>query len=338
MKQETASISSLEAGQRMVASKAKTPASRPLPPAREQVNGVLIVDKSEGITSFSAAAKVRRMLGQKKAGHCGALDPFATGVLVVCLNQATRIADHFLSQEKEYRFTVRFGVETDTLDKTGQVVRTWEGAPIAEETLMEGLEALRRARSQRTPIYAAARVNGRRLYEYARRGEQVELPEREITIHRLDLLSYQWPETELVVRCSKGTYVRQMAADLGSALGCGAHVTRLRRLASGQFRIEQAIPLTDVSGAEDFAERAMQGMISMNDALAHLPAIAIEDRETLARLRNGGLDPEWERRCRDDLPPHPGPFRLTTPQSRLLALWRPNPVPGQGRRLRLFNE
>jgi len=291
-------------------------------PSAVGVNGVLVLDKPEGMTSFSLAALAKKLLGVKKVGHCGTLDPFATGVLVICVNQATRIADQLSLQDKLYRFSIRFGIETDTLDKTGQVVQTYNGPPIHEDGLLAALGKFSGPYRQQVPRYAAVKVQGKRLYELARKGIEVDLPVRDVVIHHLELLGYEWPEAQLEVHCSKGTYVRQLAADIGIMLSCGAHVNELRRLASGPFDIAKAISL------EELKQAAKTGLwktklISMNDALAHLPELSIEDEGLLKNLYNGHLDPEWEASSRDQLAKKGGPVRLLATEDHLVALWWP---------------
>jgi tRNA pseudouridine55 synthase len=299
------------------------------------VSGILVLDKPEGLLSFAMVSKVRRMLSIKKAGHCGTLDPFATGVLVICLNRATRIADQLLQQDKRYRCTVRLGVQTDTLDKTGRVTKTFEGGAVGEGELQGALESFRGSLTQQTPLYSAARVQGKRLYECARAGVAVDLPEREVRIFSLELLGYEWPEAVLEVHCSKGTYIRQLAADLGEKLGCGAHVSQLRRLSSGPFHIEDALSLEELEEAHRSGAWT-EKVISPSEAVGHLPFIVVENEETLGRLRNGHSDPAWESRLRIESPEHAGPVRLVDRDNRLVALWWPGRGRDRGRRLRLF--
>lgn len=285
-------------------------------------NGVLVVDKPEGMTSFSLVAKIRKRLRLKKAGHCGTLDPFATGVLVIGVNQATRIADQLSLQDKLYRFSIRFGIETDTLDKTGQIVRTYDGPAVPKDALLAALREFTGSCTQKVPRYAAVKVRGKRLYELARNGVEVDRPARQIVVHDLQLIHYEWPEAQLEVHCSKGTYVRQLAADIGRMLGCGGHVKDLRRLASGSFDIGNSVSL------EELEQTAADGrwktqLISMNDALAHLPEISIEDERVLKNLYNGHLDPEWETSRRGRFNQQSGPVRLLAGGDQLAALWWP---------------
>jgi tRNA pseudouridine55 synthase len=313
------------------------PGSASRQPLRKlEVSGVLLVDKPTGLTSFAVVAQVRRQLHLAKVGHCGTLDPFATGLLILCLNQATRIVDQLLVQDKAYRCTLHLGVVTDTLDHTGKVLTGYAGAPPGEEQLHRVLAGWRGAHRQRVPKYAAVKVHGQRLYALARQGVEVETPHRDVHIHRLELVSYQWPEAVLEVSCSKGTYIRQLAADIGEALGCGGHLTQLRRLASGAFHVDQAICIADGDAwKEQSAWR--ERLISPHDVLNHLPAVTITDRDVLAALQNGHLDAAWESEYRRVLPcGETEVVRLVTDHHQLLALWWPGAAPGT-RRLRMFH-
>jgi len=299
------------------------------------VSGLLVVDKPAGMTSFDVVARVKRGLNLQKAGHCGTLDPFATGVLLICINRATRIADQLLFQDKTYRFVIRLGVETDTLDATGNVTRTHAGGPVSREALEAVLAGFRGKVLQRVPHFSAVKFNGDRLYKLARGGMKVDLPPREVEVHGLDLTRYAWPEATLAARCSKGTYIRQLAADIGSALGCGAHVRELRRISSGPFAIDQAASLDDVLGTPAASARA-PGFIAVNEALGHLEGVKIEDPGVVKALHNGYLAPEWEEESRKHLHGREGPVRLVDGEYRLLALWWPCRESGDHRRLRVF--
>lgn len=307
----------------------------PRPPKDTVTSGILVIDKPEGTTSFGVVAQIRRVFALKKVGHCGTLDPFATGVLLVCLNQATRISDHLISMDKIYRFTVRFGEETDTLDLTGQITATSDAPAPGEDRLREVLRGFSGTQTQRTPRFAAAKVGGKRLYELSRRGIEVEPPDREITLHRLELLGYEWPHAVFEVHCSKGTYVRQIAADIGSALGCGAHVTSLRRLVCGRFDLGAAVELDRLVDPRH-AERWTERLVSMHSALDQLPAVTVEGR-ILERLCLGNLDPVWETEQRGRFAGLKGPVRLSTREQVLIGLWWPNPDAGR-HKLRLLAE
>ena len=300
-----------------------------------EAGGILAVDKPEGPTSFAVVHRIKKRLNLKKAGHCGTLDPFATGLLLVCINQATRISDQLLDQDKVYRFGVRFGVETDTLDRTGKVTRTHDGPAPSREELNGAVDAFRGVCLQKVPRYAAVRVEGKRLYELSRKGVEVERPEREVCIRKLELLSYQWPDATFETCCSKGTYVRQLAADMGHRLGCGAHVSELRRLASGPFHVDRAVEFQDVEGEAEVHcwERKL---ISMNEALAHLPHVLVEDAGTIRRIRDGQMSREWEVAHREKFSGSGMPVRILGADGRLAALWWPFSETPSQRRLRVF--
>ena len=292
-------------------------------PSPSRVSGVLVLDKPENMTSFSVVSRVRKSLGVKKVGHCGTLDPFATGVLVICLNGATRISDQLSLQDKLYRFSAHFGLETDTLDRTGQVIHTYSGPFISEQELLETISGYVGPYHQNVPRYAAVKVQGKRLYDLTRKGIEVELPSREVFVHQLKLLGYTWPVAVMEVHCSKGTYVRQLAADIGRELGCGAHVTALRRLASGSFGIGEAISLEELQRVSKISAAWQAKVVSLSEALAHLPALMIEDQQILSGLANGHLDPAWQSGNRRHLSGNKTPVRLLASSGHLLALWWP---------------
>jgi tRNA pseudouridine55 synthase len=298
---------------------------------RPSLSGVLILDKPEGITSAKAAAKVKKLLKPRKIGHTGTLDPFATGVLVLCLNEATRAADQIVGLDKVYRATLSFGVETDTQDKTGNVTGRSDRT-VCEKDLLEVMGDFRGVCVQTVPKFSAVRVDGRRLYELSRKGIEVELPEREICINSLTLQSFDWPEAVVEVCCSKGTYIRQLASDIGARLGCGAHLSALRRTRVGSFTLDRALRLEEDSSAAS----ARGSIIALNEALSHLPAVTLTDGRSIALLRNGQLDPEWETKQKEFFNTCPDAVRIVTDTNRLAALWWPGSSPGGPRRLRVF--
>ena len=293
--------------------------------------GVLILDKPEGMTSAGAAAKIKKLLGPRKIGHTGTLDPFATGVLVLCFNEATRAADQITGLDKVYRSTLSFGVETDSQDRTGKVTRQ-SALTFSEKDLLEALQTFSGECVQTVPKFSAVRVSGRRLYEFAREGIDVELPERRICIHSISLQSFRWPEAVIEVRCSKGTYMRQLAFDVGRKLGSGAHLSALRRMSVGPFTLERAIQMDE----ETSAVSAAAGIIRLNEALSHLPAALMRDQESLGRLRNGHLDSAWEKEQKEHFFTWSDAVRIVTATDRLAALWWPKAAPDGSRRLRVF--
>jgi tRNA pseudouridine55 synthase len=206
------------------------------------LSGILLIDKPEGVTSFDVVRRARRALKVRKIGHLGTLDPFATGLLPLCLGEATKLVPYLQPGPKAYRATLKLGVATDTQDLTGQVVSQCGTLP-DHEAIRAAAGRFVGEISQVPPMYSALHHQGERLYKLARRGEVVELPPRLVTVHELVVEEIVLPAVTIRVRCSQGTYIRTLAADLGAALGCGAHLTALRRTEVGSFRVEQALEL-----------------------------------------------------------------------------------------------
>lgn len=235
------------------------------------MNGFLVVDKPAGWTSHDVVAKVRNAAGRLKVGHAGTLDPMATGVLVLCFGNATRLAEWATGADKQYQAVVTLGAETTTYDATGEVLVSRPVA-VSRSELEVALARFRGEISQRPPAYSAVQVGGQRAYDVARRGGAVELAPREVTIRELILLAYDPSVVTLDITCSKGTYVRSLAHDLGQALGCGAYLSALRRLRSGAFTLEQAVKLDDVVAA--MRERRGEALLQpLALAVADLPLL-----------------------------------------------------------------
>jgi len=232
------------------------------------VDGVLVVDKPGGPTSHDVVDRVRRALRTRRVGHTGTLDPFATGVLPVCVGRATRLARFLSGGEKEYVATVRLGFATTTDDRTGEPL----GAPVPVDTTPEALAAaldgLMGSFDQVPPAFSAKHVGGRRLYELARRGVAVPRAATPVTVHAIRLLGREADTVEIAVRCSAGTYVRALARDLGERLGTGAHLTALRRTRSGPFDLSQSVSGDDLAGA-------VERMIPLARLLLDLPAVTV---------------------------------------------------------------
>ena len=213
------------------------------------VNGILLLDKAEGWTSQDCVAKLRGILREKRIGHAGTLDPLATGLLVVLVGRATRAAAWAEAEEKEYITAFRPGVVTDTQDITGNVLRSCGVLP-SEEDVRAVLPRFTGEIEQIPPMYSAIKIHGKKLYEIARRGGEVERAPRRITIHSIDYLGQREGDHLLRVRCSKGTYIRTLCHDIGQALGCGGTMAALRRTASGAFRVEDARPIEAITAAD----------------------------------------------------------------------------------------
>jgi tRNA pseudouridine55 synthase len=234
------------------------------------VDGVLVVDKPAGPTSHDIVDRARRALQTRRVGHTGTLDPFATGVLALCVGRATRLARFLAAGEKAYRATVRLGFATTTDDLTGDPLDAERPVEVTDTRLGEALAALVGRFDQVPPAFSARQIGGRRFYELARRGETVARAATPVTIHALELVSRSRLTLELDVRCSAGTYVRALARDLGERLGTGAHLVALRRTRSGAFDIAEAVSGDDLTGA---GER----LVPLSGLLLELPAVRVGD-------------------------------------------------------------
>ncbi|GAB3447202.1 tRNA pseudouridine(55) synthase TruB [Massilia solisilvae] len=223
---------------------------RPFKKAREMVDGVLLLDKPVGLSSNDALIKAKRVLNAKKAGHTGTLDPFATGLLPLCFGEATKFSQDLLEADKTYEATVHLGVMTTTGDTEGTVVEGRE-VDVTIEQIEAALARFRGPIMQVPPMYSALKRDGKALYEYAREGVTLEREARPVTIHGLDFIGYEAPFLKIRVTCSKGTYVRVLGEDIGAALGCGAHLTALRRIGVGALKAEHMITLDHLQSHPD---------------------------------------------------------------------------------------
>lgn len=243
--------------------------------------GILPIDKPSGMTSHDVVAKVRKALQTKKVGHAGTLDPLATGVLVVCVGRATRLSNYLTGQRKRYRTKIQLGVETDTLDADGKIVHRSDAVPGSPGEIETVLGAFRGVSQQTPPMYSARKVGGKRLHKLAREGKVVEREAREIEVYALDLLNYSAPFLDLDISCSKGTYVRSLASDIGAALGCGASVTALRRTESGTIKEADCVALDNLT-----PDVAADRSIDPNIALAQMPGVLL-DAGQIERFAHG---------------------------------------------------
>ena len=245
------------------------------------MDGIVIVDKPQGWTSQDVTARLRRVFGTRRIGHGGTLDPMATGVLPVFVGRATRAVEFFEHAEKTYETVLRLGITTDTEDMTGTVL-TEENVSFTEEQLQETLAAFRGEILQVPPMYSALKVNGQKLCDLARKGKTVERQPRPITIHELTLVERGENTLRLRVRCSKGTYIRTLCKDIGEKLGCGGCMESLRRVAAGEYAIDEAVPLQTLLDTEK-PEKYLRDVDSM---FRNYPAVTLTaNQET--RCRNG---------------------------------------------------
>ena len=247
--------------------------------------GILNIDKPSGWTSHDVVAKVRRLLGQKSVGHAGTLDPMATGVLLVCVGQATRVADYLMAGRKVYRATVELGRETDTYDIEGATLATAAVPDLTDADLRAAFGRFTGAIEQTPPAYSAIKQAGVPAYRKARRGEVVALPPRQVTIHSIELLEWHSPYVTLNVTCDPGTYIRSLAHDLGEMLGCGGTLAKLTRLQSGSFRVEDGVSLDALAEAAQ-AGQLMRCLHPLRAALSALTPVPV-DAEAVARLIHG---------------------------------------------------
>lgn len=256
-------------------------------------DGILLLDKPAGITSNAALGRAKRALGIRKAGHTGALDPLATGLLPLCFGQATKVSAFLLDADKTYLADIELGGETESGDAEGAVVERRDVPELSDDEVESVLAGFRGKIDQVPPMYSALKHEGRRLHELARAGIEVERRPRRVTIHELELLDRGPSRLTVRVRCSKGTYIRSLAVDIGRALECGAHLAALRREASGPFSLRDAIALEDLENAS--AEDARARLLPPDHALPDWPRIDL-DADAAEEIRHGrtvrtGLDP-----------------------------------------------
>lgn len=299
------------------------------------LDGIMLVNKPIDMTSSEVVRLVKQWLRPHKIGHGGTLDPFAEGLLVLLINRGTKIADQFLDDDKIYEFTVLFGYETDTLDRTGKIVQYYDGPPIEQTAIENVMPKFRGTFLQKIPAYAAARVGGERLYKLARKGITVENTFKEVTIHELELLEYKWPRAILKARCSKGTYIRQLGTDIARAVGCYGTLEHLVRTQTGRFSLKDSWTLEEIKENIE-AGQAYRLVIPLADALDHLPALVIDDNEEMERLKHGKVPKALEVGSTGRSPLQ-APIRiLNASQDTLLALWWPKQGSEQKRQLKVL--
>jgi tRNA pseudouridine55 synthase len=242
------------------------------------VSGILLLDKPLGMTSNHALQRVKHLFKARKAGHTGSLDPLADGLLPLCLGEATKISAFLLDADKHYRVRVRLGVTTTTADAEGEVIGTAPTEHITRQQVEHLLERFRGEIEQLPPMYSAVKHKGERLYNLARQGIEVERKPRRIMIHSLELIDWEPPEFGLAVHCSKGTYVRTLAEDLGKAAGCGAHVTALRRTGVGPYGEQGRVTMEQLEARAQEGTAALDALLlPMESALGHWPEVRLTD-------------------------------------------------------------
>ncbi len=243
-------------------------------------NIIINLNKPRDISSQQAVTRIKRLLGARKAGHAGTLDPLATGVLVVCLNEATKIARFLSDLDKKYTVRLKLGERTDTYDSTGRIVEERDYSKINEADVRKILPAFQGLIQQTPPMYSAIKMHGQTLYKLARKGITLDVPARTVTIKSIDFISFDPPYLDLGVSCSKGTYIRSLCDDLGKALGVGAHMTALERTMVGIFSVEESVSFEDLTTRENFS------FFSMDEAIPQLKECTL-DPESYRKARNG---------------------------------------------------
>ena len=242
------------------------------------MNGVLNINKPSGMTSHDVVQHARRILREKRIGHTGTLDPLATGVLVLCVGRATRIAQYLEAGEKEYRAVMRLGITTDTLDSQGSILETKIYTAPDEETLVNVMRRFLGTTMQRPPAFSAIKIAGVPSYKLARQGKAEPNKPRPASIQAIELTGYDDPFVSLTVQCSKGLYVRSLCADIGDALGMGAHVTDLQRTRSGRFSLDACVTLEELAAMAE-AGTLDTAVTTIDEALAGFPVVSLADAE-----------------------------------------------------------
>lgn len=283
-----------------------------------KTNGIVLIDKPEGLSSARVVDRVKKIFRVKKAGHTGTLDPFATGLLPVAIGKATRISRFFLGGAKRYHATVRLGIETDTYDKTGQVTSQAEPETvyaIAKDQVLETAAAYAGVQQQVAPSFSALKHEGKPLYELARQGKMIQKPPRTIEIYDIRVTDVRLPEFDLDVHCSGGTYIRSLAFDMGRDLACGAHLSGLCRTGVGQFSLDQAVSLEALGDMD--RDACLGTVISMADCLSFMPLFRA-DAGVARKIGFGQKVTEAD--VPDDLRAVDGFIRVVDAGGRLLAV------------------
>ncbi len=249
------------------------------------MDGILNIKKATGMTSHDVVAKVRKILQQKRVGHAGTLDPAASGVLPICIGQGTRVAEYLGESGKAYRAEIRFGVVTDTYDAEGAILRATDASELTLARIEEALPQFLGAQMQLPPLYSAIKIQGQPAYKRMRAGEEITLEARPIEIYRLQIVAWQPPVLTLDIECSKGTYIRSLAYDLGEWVGYGAHLTELVRTGSGPFTLAKSITLEQLALAVEQGTVA-QHIFSIDHALQQYPALYL-DENAVERVLHG---------------------------------------------------
>ncbi len=290
-------------------------------------NGAVVIDKPSDMTSARLVARVKKMTGAMKVGHTGTLDPFATGVMICCFNQATRLSRFFLSGGKKYLATMLLGITTDTQDATGTVLNRCDHGHVTEADVMAACRHFTGEIHQRPPVYSALKHEGVPLYKLARQGKAVQKPPRKVIIRSIRLLSVDLPEIHFEVSCSGGTYIRTLCADMGAFLGCGGHLKNLRRTESSGFSIDRAMDLTELETLA-LSGKLSDKLVRMSAMLPDMAACVVDSRLG-ERIRHGMSIDDRDLEGKTIVPggnaDYAGYLKLVDAEDDLLAVVEPGP-------------
>lgn len=244
-----------------------------------------MVNKPTGVTSHDVVQELRRILGTRRVGHTGTLDPGASGVLLACVGKGTKVAQFLTGYDKEYRAVIRLGATTDTYDGEGEIKETKEECQVSPERIIDAIDSFRGEIWQLPPLHSAIKYKGKRLYQYAREKKEVERTKRKVEIKEISIMDVNMSYVELKVSCSKGTYLRSLAHDVGQKLGCGAYLFSLRRTKVGPYGLQDALSPERISEVKKEG-KINEALISIEKALAHLPSVAVQE-DSVARVQHG---------------------------------------------------
>jgi len=275
---------------------------------------VICLDKPKNITSQEAVTKVKKILRAKKAGHTGTLDPIATGILLVCVNRATRLSKYFTELDKYYDCTMKLGEITDTQDAEGKIIATSERDDITEQEVVEIMQSFIGRIKQLPPMFSAKKHHGRPLYKLARKGEEVERDFKEVFIHKINLIEYNYPFIRFTVQCSKGTYVRTLCHDIGERLGIGGHLYELVRTGVGPFKIEKSVTIEELKATRSIKDMS-RGVYTMDHALSWLPEVIASNEQKKSVLNGAPLKIDKYNKLKDL-----SPVRVKSEDGDLLAV------------------
>ncbi|MFC1855111.1 tRNA pseudouridine(55) synthase TruB [Thermodesulfobacteriota bacterium] len=280
------------------------------------MDGIVLLNKPAGITSYDVIRRLKKIFNTKKIGHGGTLDPFADGLLVIAINQGTKIISYFLDSDKGYIAKLKLGEKTDSYDLTGEIIESNKDFSLTKEAFIETLNEFKGKTLQTPPMHSAKKVNGQRLYKLARKGIEIERGKVEINITELDLVEYSLPYVTIKVACKKGTYIRSLANDIGDKLGSYAHLVELTRTKSGHFSIDDAYTLDELE-AEKEDGKLSECLTSLNDALSFMPSVTVHSDSEKKVLHGVTLCDEdiKEKSVEDDIT-----IKLLSENGALLAL------------------